>query len=97
MDTEALLKEPSTFVLDVRTPQEFRTGALPRAILIPVDELKNRVDELPENKTTPILVYCAHGVRSLYAQSFLKSQGYSAVYNLQGGLAAYEQSVKIAP
>jgi rhodanese-related sulfurtransferase len=91
MKIEDALKNPSTFILDVRTPEEFRGGALPRAILIPIAELERRKAELPEDKDTPILVYCAHGVRSLSAMTFLKSLGFTKVVNLDGGLAVYGQ------
>lgn len=83
-----LLMQPDVFVLDVRTPLEFRGGYLPGAVLIPVDELERRMDELPEEKSSTILVYCAHGVRSAYARSLLEKNGYMNVYNLKRGLVS---------
>src|SRR5579872_1824678 len=86
---DEILNDPSTFVLDVRTPFEFQGGSLPRAKLIPIDQLADRISELPEEKSTPILVYCAHGVRSLAAIKIIRAHGYISVFNLDGGLANY--------
>ena len=78
-------------IIDVRTPQEFMGFALPHAKLFPVQTLHQKVDELPQDKNTPLLVYCAHGVRSLRAIALLENQGYVNLINLKGGLAAYLQ------
>jgi phage shock protein E len=83
----AFLEKDTTFVLDVRTPLEFQGGALPKAYLIPISELSSRLNELPKDKSTPILIYCAHGVRSLHGQNILIQNGYSEVFNLTQGLA----------
>ena len=91
MDLEKLLKDTSTFVLDVRTPMEFKSGALNRAVLIPINQLERRIDELPTDKKTSILVYCAHGIRSRTGVRILEAHGYTSVFNLEGGLAAYGQ------
>jgi rhodanese-related sulfurtransferase len=88
-EVDDILKDPSTFVLDVRTPLEFSGGALPRAVLIPIDQLGRRLTELPLEKETSILVYCAHGHRSLVGCKILADNGYTSVINLDGGLAHY--------
>ena len=85
----SLLNEPQTFILDVRTPEEFRTGALKRAVLIPIDNLERRLGDLPENKNMNILIYCAHGVRSAFGAHLLERNGYTQVYNLTGGIVAF--------
>lgn len=87
-DLEGFLQDQDPYILDVRTEMEFQTGALPKANLIPVDQLHERLDELPENKNQTILVYCAHGVRSLYAAELLVQNGFKNVVNLRGGMAA---------
>ncbi len=86
-EIQGLLDDASTFVLDVRTPMEFQQGALPRAYLIPINDLPQRVHELPQDKDHTILIYCAHGVRSLSALHFIKSLGYKCVFHIEGGLA----------
>ena len=63
-------------LLDVRTPSEFASGALPGAKNIPVQSLAGRLEELPRDR--PIVVYCASGMRSASATSLLKSRGFDA-------------------
>jgi len=74
-------------IVDVRTPQEFRSGAVPNAINISLDELMNRYEELGNNADREIIVYCATGARSAYAQRLLMQIGYTNVKN-GGGLHA---------
>ncbi len=78
--------ENSLLVVDVRTPGEFYSGAFPDAINIPLDELMVRKDEFGANKDREIVVYCASGARSAYAQRILMQMGYSNVKN-GGGIA----------
>ena len=77
--------DASPIVVDVRSMEEFNGGAYPEAINIPVDELTKRHDELG-NKNREIVVYCASGARSAYAQQMLKQLGFSNVKN-GGGIA----------
>lgn len=77
----------SPMVIDVRTREEFSGGAYPGAVNIPLDELANRLNELGKNPERPIVVYCASGARSAYAQKMLSQLGYHQVKN-GGGLAA---------
>ena len=79
--------ENSMLIVDVRTPEEFEEGAYPDAINIPLDELMERVSEIGENAAREIVVYCASGARSAYAQRMLKQVGYSNVKN-GGGIGA---------
>jgi rhodanese-related sulfurtransferase len=77
----------SPIVIDVRTQQEFAYGAYPDAINIPVDELSFRIEELGDNPSREITVYCASGARSAYAQRMLMQMGYANVTN-GGGLSS---------
>ena len=76
----------SPIVVDVRTPEEFKGGAYPGAINIPLDELQTRINELG-SKSREITLYCASGARSAYAQRMLMEIGYTNVKN-GGGIAA---------
>jgi rhodanese-related sulfurtransferase len=69
------------FLLDVRNPDEWESGHLPGATLIPLPELRTRVDELPKDKE--IIAYCRSGQRSYFACRFLSQLGYQ-VRNLAG-------------
>lgn len=68
-------------LLDVRTPAEFAQGHLPGALNIPVQELPQRVGELPDAER-PVVVYCAMGGRSASAAALLKKAGFSRVLDL---------------
>jgi len=70
----------------VRSAEEFRSGAFPGAVNIPLDELASRYEELGNNGAREITVYCASGARSAYAQRTLMQIGYENVKN-GGGLA----------
>ena len=77
----------SLLVVDVRTPEEFNDGAYPGSVNIPLDDLMDRLSDLGSNPAREIVVYCASGARSAYAQRMLAQIGYSNVKN-GGGLAA---------
>jgi len=74
-------------IVDVRTPEEFRSGAYPGAVNIPLDTLMQRYEELGNNGAREITVYCASGARSAYAQRTLMQIGYENVKN-GGGLGS---------
>ena len=76
------------FLLDVRTPDEFSLGSLPGAINIPLDEIRDRIDEIPKDK--PVYVFCAVGLRGYLAYRILVQHGYDKVRNLSGGLKIYK-------
>ncbi len=80
-----MVKE-GAYLLDVRSPQEYREGHIEGAILIPQYELRFRKNDLPKDKNKNIVVYCQSGGRSRKTCSYLKSIGYNNVYNLYGGL-----------
>ena len=82
-EEETELDEP--LIVDVRTVQEFRTGAYPEAVNIPLDDLNARRAEFGNNTEREIVVYCASGGRSSYAQRVLMQLGYTNVKN-GGGL-----------
>jgi len=86
----------SLIVIDVRSTEEFKSGAYPDAINIPLDELTNRLDELGSNRTREIVVYCASGGRSAYAQRMLEQVGYTHVKN-GGGIASMMASRNAKP
>lgn len=69
-------------ILGVRTPDEFDEGHIKGAILIPVLELDNRLDELPKDK--PVITYCRSGIRSRNAANILVENGFKQVYDMGG-------------
>jgi NADPH-dependent 2,4-dienoyl-CoA reductase/sulfur reductase-like enzyme/rhodanese-related sulfurtransferase len=86
-ETVARHDVPDAVVLDVRTPEEYDTGHIHNAVLIPLDELRERLDELPKDR--PIHAYCKVGLRGYLAQRLLRHHGFEA-YNLTGGFTTYD-------
>lgn len=77
----------SVMLLDVRTAEEFSFGSLPGAVNIPLDDFRERKQELPKDKE--IIVFCAVGLRGYLAQRILRGHGYTAVRNLIGGYKTF--------
>lgn len=75
--------KPGDLLIDVRRKDEFDAGNITGAINIPVDELRNRLNEIPKKKT--IYIYCEAGLRGYLAQRILRENGYNKVANLSGG------------
>ena len=91
-DAVMLMNRSEPVVLDVREDAEIGVGAIQRARHIPGTMLEKRLGELTEHKSRPILIYCASGMRSPGICRKLTGEGFSDVYNLKGGLAAWEQA-----
>jgi len=86
---EKLKNGKKPFVLDVRQPAEYQSGHITGAKLIPLGELRNRMNELPENRE--IVCVCASGNRSGSATRMLTKAGFEAT-NMQGGMLAWQRS-----
>jgi adenylyltransferase/sulfurtransferase len=95
IDVEALgprlARESPPFLLDVRSPQEWAICRLPGAVLIPVEQLETRLDEVERERE--IVVYCHSGMRSAMAAKLLRGQGYDRVRNLAGGIDAWAERI----
>lgn len=76
-------------LIDVRTLDEYNRGHINGAINIPVDELRNRLDEIKVPKDYPIYVNCQVGLRAYIAIRILQGNGYTNLYNLSGGYKTY--------
>ena len=85
-DAKQLPSSPGPLVLDVRTPAEFASGPMPGAVNIPLDELRQRLEELPRDR--PIAVYCQVGQRGYLATRILRQAGFQAA-NVGGGMKTY--------
>ena len=87
---EMIKKDKDIIVLDVRTPEEYKNdGHIKGAILIPLNQLSSKVNELRKYKDKKILVYCRTGHRSVSASRFLSNLGFK-VYNIDGGILSWE-------
>ena len=86
---QKLSQKGQPFLLDVRQPEEFRTGHIAGAKLIPLGELHQRMHELPKNRE--ILCICRSGNRSRTAARQLHEAGYTVI-NLNGGMMAWARA-----
>ena len=89
-DVENLARDGSVFLLDTRTPFEVMQGKIDGFVNIPLDELRQRLDEIPKDK--PVYVHCHSGLRSYLACRILIGNGYDC-YNLAGGWRLYESVI----
>ena len=88
----AWMEEGRDFVLlDVRTPVEHQTSKLENSLLMPLQTLPRRFDELDRNRD--IVVYCHHGNRSAHAVDFLRRMGFDNTFNLVGGIDAWSKRI----
>jgi len=77
-------------VLDVREPDEHAEGALPGALHIPRGQLESSIENRIPDKSTPVVVYCAGGVRSAFAAKTLQELGYQTVESMVGGFGRWK-------
>ena len=82
---------PAPLLLDVREPWEHAICSIPGSRLLPMGSVPGALATLDED--VPVVVVCHHGMRSLQVAMFLERQGFSAVFNLQGGVAAWAGDV----
>lgn len=86
-EIDELPRDGSVTLLDTRTPTEYQTGKADGFINIPVDDLRERLDEIPKDK--PVYVMCQSGLRSYIACRILSQNGYDC-FNFSGGYRFYE-------
>ena len=86
-DADTLPRDGSVTLLDTRTPGEYRRGHIEGFVNIPVDELRERLGELPPDK--PVYVICQSGLRSYIACRILAGHGFEC-YNFSGGFRYYD-------
>ena len=82
-------------LVDVRTSDEFALGALKGAVNIPLDDLRERMNEIPKDR--PVYLYCGVGLRGYLASNILLMNGYKDVKNLIGGLKLYNAATTPLP
>jgi len=80
-------QEETLFLLDVREPHEFQYAHIANSVLIPLNQIPNRLGELDPQQE--IVVICHHGMRSQQAANYLVQSGYKKIANLTGGIDAW--------
>lgn len=92
MQATILINREDALVLDVREQNEFSAGHIPNARFIPVGQVQKRLGELDKFKDKTVIVACHSGNRSATACSILRKSGFEKVFNLTGGIVAWEQA-----
>ncbi len=88
-DMQKMTKQnPETYLLDVRTLGEYVQKRIKGAKLIPIDQIQNRINEIPKNR--PVIVYCETGMRSAQVGRYLDSLGFKSVFNLSQGIMGWQ-------
>lgn len=85
-------KAPGSFLLDVRKPDEHAISYIEGAFNIPLDELRERINEIPNDR--PIIIYCQIGLRGYLAHRILRQRGFKDIFNLAGGYSLWEACIK---
>ncbi|MFH1143830.1 MAG: thioredoxin domain-containing protein [Candidatus Eisenbacteria bacterium] len=85
-EAHRLIASEQPLVLDVRTPNEYLAGHLPGALLIPLDQLDDRISEIAARRDQGILLYCRSGNRSTVAAEILIKHGFTDLNHLRGGI-----------
>lgn len=86
-----LIRNITPLVLDVRTPGEYSRGHLKDSVLIPVQQLQARWQEIAGYKNKDVMIYCATGNRSTVAAKILIDNGFKRIFNLRQGISGWER------
>lgn len=87
-----LINHKNALVLDVRNDEEYKAGHILNSMQIPLGKLNERIGDLEKYKDQPIVLVCRSGNRSVAACSMLGKSGFSQVYNLAGGIIAWQKA-----
>jgi len=79
-------------IIDVRSPEEYRAGHVPGAVLLPVQAFPQAIERLPPDRDRPIVVYCEMGPRAGLARMALRMSGYTRVSTLEGHMRAWREN-----
>jgi rhodanese-related sulfurtransferase len=89
LKTELKAQVGGVKLVDVREPEEYAQSRIEGCTLIPVGEISARASEL--DPADNIVLYCAHGVRSLHALLALRQKGFTKLRSLEGGICAWQE------
>ena len=84
-------RSSNKILIDVREPNEYKSGFIPNALNIPLSQFKGRIGEFPKDKE--VYLYCRSGMRSKQAARILHKNGISNLANLQGGISAWSGKI----
>lgn len=91
-DAVRIFNHEDALMLDVREEKEYEEGHILDSLHIPLGKLGERLDELAKLREKPIIVSCRSGHRSATACARLRKEGFETVYNLKGGVLAWQNA-----
>ena len=92
LEATQLINRQDAVVLDVRNADEFQKGHILNARNVPLAQLETRLSDLDRYRQKPVIVTCETGNRSGAAVAVLRRSGFAQVFNLSGGVAAWQQA-----
>lgn len=92
MEATGLINHQDAVVLDIREENEFKEGHILHAMHIPSGRLADRMKELDKYRSRPLITVCRSGSRSGGVCTLLRKNGFTMVYNLEGGLLAWQNA-----
>ena len=91
-EATAMINHRDGVIVDVRPMADFSQGHIISAINIPINGFKNQIEQLNKHKGKPIIISCRSGAQSVQACRQLKNAGFEQVYNLKGGMLAWQNA-----
>jgi rhodanese-related sulfurtransferase len=91
-EAKEIIESEDVLILDVRTKEEFNEGHIENSILLPVNDISTKAEEILTDKDAKILVYCRSGNRSATASELLIKMGYTNVYDF-GGIISWPYEI----
>lgn len=91
-DATRLINHEDALILDIRPNNEYSDGHIVNCKHVPMSELSKRLGDLEKYRDKPIIAYCRSGSRSVAACQLLTKEGFEKVYNLSGGIMAWESA-----
>ena len=82
----------TSYLIDVRMPEAYKTQTIQGAVNLPINEIRNRLNEIPEDKK--VVLFCNTGYTSYCAARILVQKGFNNVYSFLGGIELYKELVK---
>ena len=89
---KAMASKENVTIVDVRTPDEYKTGHLKNSVLLTLDTIESKAAQVLPDKNQKLYVYCRTGVRSAQAVAELKQMGYTDVHSMEGGITSWQNS-----
>ncbi len=91
LEAAALTNRENAVLIDTREAGEFADGHIVNALNVPVGEAEKQIEKLEKYKKRPLVLYCRSGHRSGTLCKLLRQAGFEKVYNLRGGIMAWER------